>query len=551
MPFQSKAQQRWMFAAEPKMAKRWAKHTKDFKTLPDRVGDDTEKKGLFVMDAIAGLAKVAADQGGIEKLAQDTQVSPELIMSLAKRINLTPSQFVKAAYDDPQDYINFLKVASGAATREEMVKFATAGKLGRSILDYMKQSVKASPATGRVGKLMQNNLGPAAKTQAGRVGLGTAAAGGAGGTAALAIGGGKGAPSAAGPHETAVNAQTQNAGVGGMSAGGAAGAANPAQQGAAAAPPQNNGPAPNPPQQGGGGLSNGAKAGIAGAGVGLGALGVGAMMRKRKAKQQNKTAADVARDVIKHAILTKIASDFRKTAADQFNAYLDTLTRHMPIEKTAQVRTLQSAVAKGKPLSHAIKVAYPLLNGEQRGILAMKLVKAAADFANSKKKSQAMPFKVQNRTSATCKPGDAGKTMAKMSADKQARHTGNPLLKSLLDGTQKAVKGLGGTTTTPVPKATVMGGKRIAGPKPKPMPVQSAMEATERAGTKIGMDKSAKALIQTVMKNRGAAGLGVAGLGLAGAGAMGGAAAKTIQGKPSTPGGKPPMGTLNNALAPK
>ena len=65
------------------------------------------------------------------------------------------------------------------------------------------------------------------------------------------------------------------------------------------------------------------------------------------------------------------------------------------------------------------------------------------------------------------------------------------------------------------------------------------------------MDKSAKALIQTVMKNRGAAGLGVAGLGLAGAGAMGGAAAKTIQGKPSTPGGKPPMGTLNNALAPK
>lgn len=488
MPFKSKAQQRWMFATDPKMAKRWAEHTKDFKTLPDRVGDDTEKKGLFAMDAIAGLAKIAADQGGIMKLAADTQVSPELILSLAKKVNLTPSQFVKAAYDNPQDYVNFLKVASGAATREEMIKFATAGKLGRSILDYMKQSVKASPATSRVGKAMQNNLGPAAKTQAGRVGLGTAAAGGAGGTAALAFGGGKGAPPDAGPHEAAVNAQTGNAGVGGMQGG-----ANPAQQGAAAAPAQNNGPAPNP-QQGGGGLSQGAKAGIAGAGVGLGALGAGAMMRKRKAKQQQKTAADVARDVIKQAILTKIASGFRKNAADQFNSYLDVVASKMPtLEKTAQVRTLQAAVAKGKPLSHAIKVAYPVLNGEQRGILAMKLVKAAAEFANAKKKSQAMPFKVQNRSSATCKPGDAGKTMAKMSADK----------------------------------------------------------ALPERAQKTAMDKQAKALIQTVMKNRGAAGLGVGALGLAGAGAMGGAAAKTIQGKPSTPGGKPPMGTLNNALAPK
>ena len=471
-----------MFAAEPKMAKRWAKHTKDFKTLPERVGDDTEKKGLFVMDAIAGLAKVAADNGGIEKLAADTQVSPELIVSLAKKVNLTPSQFVKAAYDDPQDYVNFLKVASGAATRGEMVKFATMGGLGRRIVDAMKASVKGTEATGYVGKKMQNNLGPLAKTQAGRVGMGaTAAAGGGyvGGKATGLIGGGKGAPEQAGPHEQAVNAQTGNAGVGGMAAGGAAaaGGMNPAQQGQQQAPVQNNGPAPNP-QQGGGGLSQGAKAGIAGAGVGLGALGVGAMMRKRKQKQMGKTAADVAKDVLKQAILTKIASGFRKNAADTFVGYLDVVAAKMPtLEKTAQVRKLQAAVIEGKPLSHAIKLAYPLLNGEQRGILATKLVKAAAEFG--KKKDQ--PFKVQSRMSSTCAPGDASKTMQKM-----------------------------------------------------------------------GSEKRAKALIQTVMKNRGAAGLGVAGLGLAGAGAMGGAAAKTVQGKPNPQqGGRTPMGTLNNALGPK
>ena len=36
MPFKSKKQQAFMFAAHPKIAKRWAKETKSFKTLPVR-----------------------------------------------------------------------------------------------------------------------------------------------------------------------------------------------------------------------------------------------------------------------------------------------------------------------------------------------------------------------------------------------------------------------------------------------------------------------------------------------------------------------------------
>ena len=34
MPFKSKAQQRWMFAKKPAMAKRWAKETPNIKKLP-------------------------------------------------------------------------------------------------------------------------------------------------------------------------------------------------------------------------------------------------------------------------------------------------------------------------------------------------------------------------------------------------------------------------------------------------------------------------------------------------------------------------------------
>jgi hypothetical protein len=38
MPFKSKAQQRYLFAKEPKVAREFAAKTKDFKSLPERVG---------------------------------------------------------------------------------------------------------------------------------------------------------------------------------------------------------------------------------------------------------------------------------------------------------------------------------------------------------------------------------------------------------------------------------------------------------------------------------------------------------------------------------
>jgi len=36
MPFKSKRQARWMFSQKPKMARRWAKHTKSIKSLSAR-----------------------------------------------------------------------------------------------------------------------------------------------------------------------------------------------------------------------------------------------------------------------------------------------------------------------------------------------------------------------------------------------------------------------------------------------------------------------------------------------------------------------------------
>tara|TARA_R110002020_G_scaffold276042_2_gene491232 strand:- start:359 stop:1624 length:1266 start_codon:yes stop_codon:yes gene_type:complete len=44
MPFNSKAQQRWMYANEPEMAKKWSKHTPDHKSLPEKVKKKRKKK---------------------------------------------------------------------------------------------------------------------------------------------------------------------------------------------------------------------------------------------------------------------------------------------------------------------------------------------------------------------------------------------------------------------------------------------------------------------------------------------------------------------------
>ena len=62
MPFKSKAQQRFMFAQHPEMAKRWAEHTPNIKDLPEKIdSDDNEKKG-FVTAAELGCFSVLQEK---------------------------------------------------------------------------------------------------------------------------------------------------------------------------------------------------------------------------------------------------------------------------------------------------------------------------------------------------------------------------------------------------------------------------------------------------------------------------------------------------------
>lgn len=44
MPFESKAQMKWMFANHPGMAKKWAAHTPNIKALPEKKKEEKDKK---------------------------------------------------------------------------------------------------------------------------------------------------------------------------------------------------------------------------------------------------------------------------------------------------------------------------------------------------------------------------------------------------------------------------------------------------------------------------------------------------------------------------
>lgn len=62
MPFESKAQQRYLFAKEPTIAKRWAKETPDIKKLPEYKKKKILKKAIKKMNGKGGLESTAFTQ---------------------------------------------------------------------------------------------------------------------------------------------------------------------------------------------------------------------------------------------------------------------------------------------------------------------------------------------------------------------------------------------------------------------------------------------------------------------------------------------------------
>jgi hypothetical protein len=451
VPFRSKAQQRWMFAAEsrgelkPGTAHRWADHTKDMKSLPERA--ETEKKG-FSMN-FEQLAAKAAETTFVNNLAAATQISPQLIHQLAKMAAAPPIAFVKKAFDDPRGYVSFLKDATEVAMTKQAGRADIIQKL-RGFLGGAYESARGrgeqmggtfgrSNIAGKGSTAAETNVANAMDKSTG------GALAGKGSTAAEtnvanAMDKSTGGALAGGVPHVPGNAwdRTMGKGVlGGSRAGrnlqtGALGAtgltlANSVTGGGSEAPagaPEALAPAPSPAKPTPGGVSTGAptapgaqsgganpalKALLLGGGLGAGALGVRSLMNRKKPNKE-KTAYDRLWDLAR----TKAVAAFRKEATDRVVRSLDRVAATVPHVKAASVRLIQSELLSGRTLGQAVATAYPTLAPEARGVLAYKIVSAACKTAESK----GAPFRVTQRQEATVPVNGKnrhGKTLKSMS----------------------------------------------------------------------------------------------------------------------------------------
>jgi len=359
MPFKSKAQKGWMFANHPKMAERWAHHTKDISALPERVGSKEKQS----MDQIAVLARQAAESRYVEKLAADTEVTPSLIRHFAGQVKLSPLAFCKLAYANPDQYVTFLKLATGVKLTPQQVKHAAgANKLVELLLKAKGAVGQGASAAGGMASKGLAAASPIAKSTPGKIGAGVLGAGGIGAGAYSLLGSG-GAP--AGPTEQAANLGSQ------MSQPAAAPKAMPqAPSGSAQGPSAGSGGGVDPK--------------LLALGGGAAALGLGGYALARRRKQEKMSRDELVRDVVRRVLVKRAAATIKTGAAKILSAHLNEVAALMPLEKSAAVRQLQKAVAEGKPLSQAIKLAFPLLSGEQRGIMAVKLTKAATEWFTRK-----------------------------------------------------------------------------------------------------------------------------------------------------------------------
>lgn len=266
---------------------------------------------------------------------------------------------------------------------------------------------------------------------------------------------------------------------------------------------------------------------------------------KRPGKPDAKMAGDFGTTFLKLArkAIEKKAEDRRKaTAMVLMNHYLDKVAAKLDIEKQASVRMLQAHLALGKPMSHAIKVAYPQLTGERRGILAKTLVKGAADDFNNfvkKKRKEYGPKSVQG------KPGspEVGKMMKAANLGK-APARGEPVAAGHTKQANRLLRALrsvvSGDAATAARGGRAFNTSNAAGLKERVLnanPAHRGLAGREYAG-------NMQAAKQQAIGDRDMARAGLAGLGLGGGGALG---LNAMAGGPPKP--EPGMGAMAGAAA--
>lgn len=119
------------------------------------------------------------------------------------------------------------------------------------------------------------------------------------------------------------------------------------------------------------------------------------------------------------ALFYKKAQDKqRKDAVTLMTGYIDKVASDMPLERTTPFRMIQVELSRGIPLGQAIKIAFPTVNPETRGILASRLCDEALKWAQKEATLSASgaPMKTVRRQEFNGPAGAAQAELRKMAA---------------------------------------------------------------------------------------------------------------------------------------
>jgi hypothetical protein len=241
--------------------------------------------------------------------------------------------------------------------------------------------------------------------------------------------------------------------------------------------------------------------------------GAGSPLPEKKGSATGLSSALLA--ATRKAAEKKAAAHNRQTAMLIFNHYLDKVAARLPAEKQASVRTLQAQLALGRPINRAIKVAFPTAIPEQRGVLAAKLTKAAADEFNA-----FVAKRKQGPKSATGKP-DSKEVKGLM---KEAAPGGVDGGTRVMNALRSLVSGRGATSAR--------GGRAFGAANEGKLKERAATALPQHRGLAVeeytGGRRAARqqAIGDRDVARIGAAGVGGLGLGTGGMAALGGGGSK-------------------------
>jgi hypothetical protein len=362
-----------MFSQHPQMAHEWAEHTPDIKALPEHVGDKKKKKEKKSADLIAELGQ-SSRQTVICNIAT-TLTKQAGIMDAIKRYGSSVLRSSGQGFGVPAAGTigkRFGKPLVKGALGSPNMLAGGAGVLGAGGLGLAAHGMNAG-----------SSADPATSPKPTEPDVSIPAGGGAAGAPGNPQPGEMHGP----PTEQQV-AATSALGHHMMGVGpGQTAVTAAANAGSVRPKPKAFG---EPPQQG---MSSLLKALLWGGGIGLGGYGLykgykaltGKSKKEKEEEERNKYgSAPIELRAVRRAILTKIASLRRKIAADILTQHLTKVAAKLPAKKRAPVMKIQEHINAGKPLSAAIKTAYPHLTPESRGLLAAELVKSAVSDYNRK-----------------------------------------------------------------------------------------------------------------------------------------------------------------------